>query len=82
MKEIFRQKEALLSPGEAPTVGEALRQMCSTPERQRGVFAAEDVVRSDVLVLLNGRNIAFLDGLRTSLQSGDVLSIFPPVYGG
>ncbi len=82
IKELFGQKEAQLSSAAVPTVGEALGQLCLTPARWRGVFAAENVVRADVLVLLNGRNIVFLDGLGTELQSGDVLSLFPPLKGG
>ena len=33
-------------------------------------------------MLVNGRNILFLDGLATTLRDGDVVSVFPPVYGG
>ncbi len=82
IKDLFGQKVAWLNSADAPTVGAALAQLCSTPARERGVFAAEGVVRSDVVVLLNGRNIVFLDGLHTSLQSGDVVSLFPPIRGG
>jgi molybdopterin synthase sulfur carrier subunit len=82
IREIFGQKEAVLSTDEAATVGEVLRHLCSTPERKRGVFAEAGAVRSDVIVLLNGRNIVFLGGLHAPLQSGDVVSVFPPVKGG
>ena len=32
--------------------------------------------------LVNGRNAALLEGLRTPLRDGDVISIFPPLAGG
>ena len=82
IKELFGRREALLRTDEASTVGMALARACSTPAHTRGVFAAEGKVRPDVTVLLNGRNIVFLQGLLTPLQSGDVVSLFPPIKGG
>ncbi len=38
---------------------------------------------SDMLfVLVNGKNIAHMDGTRTSLKDGDVVSILPITAGG
>ena len=34
------------------------------------------------LILLNGRNIEFLEGLDTPLADGDVVAIFPASEGG
>ena len=35
-----------------------------------------------VMALLNGRSIAFLQGLATPICDDDILSLFPPVGGG
>ena len=35
-----------------------------------------------IIILRNGRNIKFLDGLETTLSHGDVVALFPPVAGG
>ena len=35
-----------------------------------------------VIILVNGRNIVHLEGIDTSLNNGDTVSIFPPVGGG
>ncbi|MHA1648787.1 MAG: MoaD/ThiS family protein [Candidatus Helarchaeota archaeon] len=33
-------------------------------------------------MLVNGRNINFLDGRNTKLKDGDVVAISPPIAGG
>ncbi|MHC1591493.1 MAG: MoaD family protein [Candidatus Helarchaeales archaeon] len=35
-----------------------------------------------MLVLINGRNIKFMNGLKTKLNEGDTVVICPPVAGG
>ena len=35
-----------------------------------------------ILVLLNGRNIRFLQGEETKVKDGDMLMIIPPIIGG
>ena len=41
-----------------------------------------DNIREYVNVLVNGRSINFLEGLKTELSDGDEVAIFPPVAGG
>ena len=35
-----------------------------------------------ILILVNGRNILFLNGRDTLLKEGDVIAISPPIAGG
>ncbi len=35
-----------------------------------------------MLILINGRNIKFLDGLETKLKDNDVIVLSPPMAGG
>ncbi|MGE5485502.1 MAG: MoaD/ThiS family protein [Ignavibacteriales bacterium] len=37
---------------------------------------------SGLSILLNGRNVEFLDGLDTVLGPGDVVTLIPPAAGG
>lgn len=39
-------------------------------------------LNSNITILKNGREIKFLNGLETLLESGDEISIFPVVAGG
>jgi len=81
-KDIFKQKEAGVRTDQASTVHEALDHVCTTRERRRGVFTDSGALQPEVLVLVNGRNIVFLEDLATPLRSGDVVAVFPPVKGG
>ena len=42
----------------------------------------EGVAKGYLHILVNGRNIAFLDGSETRLSEGDVVAILPPIGGG
>lgn len=59
-----------------------LLQACDTPARRRALFLDSGQLRPELQVLVNGRNVVFLDGLQTAVASGDVISVFPPMYGG
>ena len=49
----------------------------------RNFLHPRDEELSDMLfVLVNGRNIAHMDGTKTSLKDGDVVSILPITAGG
>jgi molybdopterin synthase sulfur carrier subunit len=67
--------------GPATDVAGLLGGLCDTEGRRRALFDG-DALRERLTVLVNGRNILFLDGLSTTLHDGDVVSVFPPVYGG
>ena len=40
------------------------------------------VIRSEITIMKNGREIRFLDGMNTILEHEDEVSIFPAVAGG
>ena len=82
MKDIFERKESRVSRAEAPDVGTLLKRVCTNPEMERAIFADSSTLRPALIVLLNGRNIAFLGGLQAVLQEGDEVAIFPPLKGG
>ncbi len=46
------------------------------------MFERDGRLRPQNMVLVNGRNIAFLEGLDTVLEKGDILDLFPAAGGG
>jgi len=63
-------------------LGELLHDMCSASEPLDKACFEDGQLRDYVKLLVNGHNIAFLDGLETVLKDGDVIAVFPPVAGG
>jgi MoaD family protein len=82
IKDVFREKDIKVPAAAAPDIQRLLDLICTSSERKRAIFQDAFVLREDVVVLLNGRNIAFLDRLQTGLREGDEVRIFPPTYGG
>jgi len=39
-------------------------------------------IRPKVNIMINGRNIKFLDEINSPLKDSDIVAIFPPVAGG
>lgn len=48
---------------------------------RRAVFAGDEL-NHEIIILVNGRNVLYLQGLDTPLTVGDEVSIFPMVAGG
>jgi molybdopterin synthase sulfur carrier subunit len=64
------------------TAGEMLEDLESEYEGLAGSLLEDGDVRSQVNVLVNGRDVAHIDGIETVLEDGDTVSVFPPVAGG
>jgi len=46
------------------------------------IFKEDGGLRPDMVVIINGKNAHFLNGLNTKLKHGDVIVIMPIVVGG
>lgn len=82
LREVFGGNETRVDTAQVRDVAGLLGAICDTPERRDGLCQASGSLRKDIVLLVNGRNIAFLAGLDTPLGEGDAIDIFPPVFGG
>ncbi len=66
------------------TVGDVLATLESEYEGLEGQLLEDggDAIRQQLSVLKNGRDVVHMAGPETPLESGDRLSVFPPVAGG
>ncbi len=76
------KKSETLEVDSSTSVGDLLKPLCRARNIHGEVFGESDQVQTSVNILVNGRNITFLDGLATSLTDCDEISIFPPTGGG
>ena len=67
---------------EATTVGEVLDGLYERYDGLRDRIAEDGDLRRFVNVYVGGEDIRFLDGLDTSVEDGDEVTILPAVAGG
>lgn len=64
-------------------VRHVLRQAVAVhPQLAGKLWDPNEVLRSSIQVLVNGRSIQYLAGLGTPVTPGDRVDLFPPVGGG
>jgi molybdopterin synthase sulfur carrier subunit len=81
LRSVVGAKEAEV--GAADTVGDVLEElMARYPGLRERILDDDGNLQSSINVLVNGRNIRFLNGLDTTVQESDQLALFPPVGGG
>lgn len=65
------------------TVGNVLDRLTERhPALGTKLWDGERRLTGYVTILLNGRSIAYLDGLDSPITDADTLALFPPVGGG
>ena len=82
VREVFQEKEREIELRNVPNIQELLALLCDSYRRRQKIFDQSGQIRAGVIILNNGRNIHFLDGIQTELKEGDIIAIFPAGVGG
>jgi molybdopterin synthase sulfur carrier subunit len=85
LKQILGKGEIEISVPEKSTLGELLTMMVEGWGGELGSNLFEPKsksIRPYIRLMVNGRDIAFLNRMETVLQNGDEILILPPVSGG
>ncbi|MCK5389913.1 MAG: MoaD family protein [Candidatus Thorarchaeota archaeon] len=67
---------------EGATISHLLEELYLDSKIKKHMLDENNQINSDITILRNGREIKFLEGTDTILNSGDEISIFPLVVGG
>lgn len=68
---------------EGVTVGEVLADLEEEFDGLEGrLLDGDGAIQPQLSILKNGRDVTHAQGPETTLESGDTLSLFPPVAGG
>jgi molybdopterin synthase sulfur carrier subunit len=66
------------------TVGEMIDQFMNKHKKKirKSFVDSQGNLETHAIILVNGRNHLFLDGLNTKLKDGDEIVLSPPLVGG
>jgi MoaD family protein len=82
MRDAFGQNEVAVPLERAHSVRDLLDGLCTSPLRARAVRDERGALRGDLTLLVNGHHVDAVGGLDSPLRGGDVVSVFPQLYGG
>lgn len=69
--------------GDCSTVEELINKLCHIYGKKfENKVLNNNELSSEIIILVNGRHIFNMDGVKTKLKESDVVSIFPVVAGG
>lgn len=77
-------KEAEVELKEGARIGDLLDILCAAHKELRAMLFGDvgPGLKEDVNILVNGKNVAALNGIKTGLADGDEVALFPAAIGG
>lgn len=75
-------KESDVELPEGAGTGDLLNALCSAHGELCTLLFDPAGLKEDINILVNGRNVAALQGLETRLADGDEVALFPAAIGG
>ena len=84
LREITGKKEEFLEFSKPTNVDAVLKQLSKTYGKDFDDYMFDELgdVRGHLQVLINGRSVSTMRGLKTQLKDADQVAILPPVGGG
>lgn len=80
-RELFQGKERDIELKKGTTVGGLLTLLCHSEEQRKEIFDG-NALKSTVVVMRNGTHVHSLKGLKTDMNDGDTIALFPLIGGG
>jgi molybdopterin synthase sulfur carrier subunit len=81
-RELFGVEEREVRLNSKASVRDLLNALCDSNECRQKLFDEAGGIRRDVKMLRKGKHVQLLDEVDSELEDGDVISMFPPMFGG
>lgn len=81
-REFIKKKKIDIDIEKGANILQLLEYLCQNYDLREKIFDRKDKLKQWVNILKNGRQIKFLNGIKTKLGQGDEISLFPPAIGG
>ena len=81
-RELFGGEERELELDSRASVRDLLDVLCDSNECRQKLFDESGKLRRGVKMLKKGRHVQFLDEAHAELEDGDVITMFPSMFGG
>jgi molybdopterin synthase sulfur carrier subunit len=82
VRDVFGGREVEIALPSGARLGELLRRLSSTPEREKEIFSGEGAIQPHVVIMKNGSPVTKPEMGNALLQDGDTIAIFPFMGGG
>ncbi len=80
--EITKIRERKIELTKGGDISQLLKILFKLFDIRKKILDDKNELRKSIHILKNGRQIQYLNGFKTELNSGDVVAFFPPVSGG
>ena len=81
-REIFGGEEREIELNSGASVQDLLAILCDSNDSRQKLCDEAGRLRRDVKMLKKGKHIQLVDETHSELEDGDVISLFPPMFGG
>jgi sulfur-carrier protein len=75
-------KENEVELAQGASIEDLLDALCAAHGELKSLLFGESGIRDDVNVIVDGKNIAALQGMGTKLAEGNEIALFPAAIGG
>ncbi len=82
LKEIFGVEEREIELESGASVQNLLHILCDSSECRQKILDEAGRLRRDVKMLKKGKRIQLVDETHSELEDGDVITMFPGMFGG
>ncbi len=81
-REFFKKNKIEIEIEEGTNILKLLEIISELYNLQEKIFDDKNEIKQWIKILKNGRQIKFLNGIKTKLEQGDEIALFPPLIGG